>query len=91
MEARNFHSDIKESIEEHFSFLKAFGFSAFEEKQLAYEFHFETKNDAVLIDIWFEATASTPIWMTINGYHVDHLELKNSKFKSLSSCAKRKL
>lgn len=63
MKSNGFYTDIKESIEKHFSFLKAFGFSAFEEKQLAYEFHFEAKNDAVLIDIWFEATTSTPIWM----------------------------
>jgi len=82
MKSKGFYIDIKESIEKHFSFLKAFGFSAFEEKQLAYEFHFETKNDAVLIDIWFEATASTPIWMTVNGYYIDHLEPENSKLKA---------
>lgn len=82
MTTPSFYIDIKQSIEEHFSFLEAFGFTTFEEKQLAYEFHFEAKNDAVLIDIWFEATASTPIWMTINGYYVDHLEPKNLKLKA---------
>jgi len=82
MKLKGFYTDIKESIEKHFSFLKAFGFSAFEEKQSAYEYHFETKNDAVLIDIWFEANSSTPIWMTVNGYYVDHLELENSKLKA---------
>lgn len=81
MKLKGFYTDIKQSIEKHFSFLKAFGFSDFEEKQLAYELHFETKNNVVLIDIWFEATASTPIWMTINGYYVDHLEPENSKLK----------
>lgn len=75
----NFYSDIKESIEKHFSFLKDFGFPKFDEKQLGYEFHFETKNDFVSLNISFEAITSTPIWVTINGYYIDNLELKNQK------------
>jgi len=63
MKSKAFYTDIKESIEKHFSFLKAFGFSSFEEKQLAYEFHLEAKKDDILIDIWFVATTSTPIYM----------------------------
>lgn len=79
MKENNFYSDIKESIEKHFSFLKDFGFPKFDEKQLAYELHFETKNDFVSLDISFEAITSTPIWVTINGYYIDKFELKNQK------------
>ena len=81
MAGNNFYSDIKESIERYFSFLSEFGFSTFEEKQLAYELHFEAKNNHALIDISFEAIPSTPIWAKINGYYIDNLELKNSKIE----------
>lgn len=37
MKSKGFYTDIKESIEKHFSFLEGFGFSVFEEKQLAYD------------------------------------------------------
>ena len=81
MKENNFYSDIRESIEQHFSFLKDFGFPKFDEKQLAYEFHFETKNNFVSLDISFEAITSTPIWATINGYYIENFELKNQKIK----------
>lgn len=81
MKENNFYFDIKESIEKHFVFLKDFGFPKFDEKQLAYELHFETKNDFVSLDIFFEAITSTPIWATINGYYIDNLELKNQKIE----------
>lgn len=81
MTENNFYSDIKESIEKHFSFLKEFGFSKFNEKQLAYELHFQAKNNFVSFDIYFEAIPSTPIWITINGYYLDTLELKNPKIE----------
>ena len=76
------YSDIKESIEKYFEFLIDFGFPKFDEKQLAYELHFETKNNYVVLDIYFEAITSTPIWATLNGYHIDNLELKNQKFEA---------
>ncbi|MCZ4244801.1 hypothetical protein [Pedobacter punctiformis] len=83
MEENIFFTDIKESIEENFSFLQSdFQFSAFVEKQLAYEIHFETENDFVSIDIWFEATTSTPIWAKINEYYIDNLEPKNKKIEN---------
>jgi hypothetical protein len=81
MKENNFYSDIKESLEQHFSFLKDFGFPQFDEKQLAYEFHFETKNNFVSLDISFEAITSTPIWATINGCNIGNLELKNQKIE----------
>lgn len=81
----NFYSDIKESIACHFAFLKELGFSDFEEKQLAYELHFEAKNTFVLLDIYFEANASTPIWVTIDGYYIENLELDNQKVKDYKS------
>lgn len=82
MNKPDMYSDIKESIEKYFEFLKDFGFSEFEEKQLAYELHFETKNSFVVLDIVFEAITSTPIWATINGYYLDYLELKNPKIEA---------
>jgi hypothetical protein len=74
----NLYNDMKESIERHFGFLNDYRFSKFKERQVAYEFHFETKNDFVTLDIWFESIASTPIWVTINGFHLNVLEPKNS-------------
>ncbi|HEX6428286.1 MAG TPA: hypothetical protein VF008_11390 [Niastella sp.] len=85
MEQRTFYSDIKESIEKYFSFLTAYGFSDFEENQVAYECHFETKNNFVSIDIWFEATSSTPIWAKIDRYYIDNLEPENQLLKDYSS------
>lgn len=81
MENPNIYDDLKQGIEIHFSFLKEFGFPDFEERQLAYEWHFETNNDVVKIDIWFEATFSTPVWAKINQYYIDALEPQNSVIK----------
>ena len=85
MEKRNFYSDIKESIEEYFSFLTAYGFPGFEENQVAYECHFETKNKYVSIDISFEAISSTPIWAKIDQYYIDHLEPENQIVKDYTN------
>jgi len=82
MMQNNIHTDIKESIIRNFSFLKSYGFKDFEENQLAYETHFKTENDAVTIDIWFEAIPSTPIWIKINEYYLDNLELENLILKN---------
>jgi len=85
MEETNFYTDIKESVEEIFSFLQSdFQFSAFIERQIAYEMHFETKNDFVSIDIWFEAIVSTPIWIKIDEFYVDNLEPNNSVIQNYS-------
>jgi hypothetical protein len=85
MEKPNFYSDLKESIEQYFGFLTAYGFPGFEENQLAYECHFETKNTDVSIDIWFEAIPSTPIWAKIDQYYIDNLEPDNQIIKDYSS------
>jgi hypothetical protein len=85
MGARTFYSDIKESIEKYFGFLTAYGFPGFEENQVAYECHFETKNNFVSIDIWFEATTSTPIWAKIDQYYIDNLEPENQIVKNYTS------
>jgi hypothetical protein len=85
MEKPNFYSDIKESIEEYFGFLTAYGFPGFEENQVAYECHFETKNKDVSIDIWFEAIPSTPIWAKIDQYYIDNLEPDNPIVKDYSN------
>jgi hypothetical protein len=81
METSNFYSDIKESIEQYFHFLTAYGFPGFEENQVAYECHFKTRNDDVSIDIWFESISSTPIWAKIDQYYIDNLEPDNEIVK----------
>jgi hypothetical protein len=78
MEKINMYDDLKKSIKLHFSFLKEFGFPGFEERQLAHEWHFETDNKLVKIDISFEAIFSTPVWAKINGYNIDELEPQNA-------------
>lgn len=77
MNKANIYTDIKESVIRNLSFLKSYGFKDFEENQLAYELHFVVKNDYVSIDVWFEAIPSTPIWIKINEYYLDNLELEN--------------
>jgi hypothetical protein len=78
MEVNKFYTDITNSVKEIFSFLQSeFHFSEFEHQQLAYEIHLVAKNEFATIDIWFEATPSTPIWAKINDYYIDNLELKN--------------
>ncbi|RKE56061.1 hypothetical protein [Sphingobacterium detergens] len=82
MEETNFYTDIIESIKLIFSFLqKKYGFSDFEERQIAYEMHYEAHKDDIMIDIWFEAIVSTPIWAKINNYYIDNLELENENIK----------
>lgn len=81
MTERNFSADIKESIEKYFAFIKEYGFSDFKYQQISYETHFIAKNNFVTIDIFFEAISSTPIWVTINGYYIDNLEMSNSTIK----------
>lgn len=78
MEETNFYEDIKESVNTIFAFLQSdFDFSNFQENRIAYEMHFEAKNDCVSLNIWFEAILTTPIWITINNYYVTYLEPEN--------------
>lgn len=77
----NLYSDIKESIQNNFIFLKLHGFKDFNENQLAHEIHFRTENDYISIDIWFEAISSSPIWITINGVYIECLDIENTVLK----------
>jgi hypothetical protein len=82
MEERNFYLDIKESIKKYFTFLKYFGFSKFEEEQIAHEVHFKAANPVATIDISFEVIPSTPIWARMNEYFIDNIELQNEEIKA---------
>nr|WP_294784188.1 hypothetical protein [uncultured Flavobacterium sp.] len=88
MKSANIYLDIKENITKHLEMLKTFGFSEFEEEQLAYEMHFKTHNQYVDLDIWFEATFSTPIWVKIGTYNIENLEPENEIFKNCNSALK---
>lgn len=64
------YSDIKHCLFREFDFLKAYGFSDFEEEQIAYEVHFTCANDnGIHIDVYFETISSTAINILINGTH----------------------
>ena len=82
--------DIKESITRNFKFLKAYGFNDFCENQKSYEFHFETKNNDVQIDIWFEAISSSPVWIKINQYYIESIEPENLILKDCSLLREKK-
>lgn len=84
----NIYTDIQEIIRHNFQFLKDYGFSDFEEEQLAFELHFIAKNSFVKIDIWLEAISSSPIWVTVNGLFINHLELENPELKNYSKALK---
>lgn len=76
------YKDIRNGLDKYLGFLKDAGFSDFAEEQIAYEYHFITHNDIVSIDIRFEMILSTPIWVAINGYYIEHLEPANEVFKN---------
>ncbi|GAA4030903.1 hypothetical protein GCM10022409_13920 [Hymenobacter glaciei] len=84
MAATGLLDHVRQSVETRFAFLQSYGFPPFAESQLAYEFHFESRNDAVAIDIWFEAIPCSPIWATINGYHIATLEPDNDLISGYS-------
>ncbi|MEO5910169.1 MAG: hypothetical protein ABIP95_04730 [Pelobium sp.] len=77
----DYYLAIQHSLVNHFGFLNDLGFSDFKAYQLAYEFHFEAKNSKAKIDISFDAISSSPIWIQVNGYYVDHLEPENEEIK----------
>jgi len=72
---------LKNALGKYAGFLKEGGFSDFEEEQVAYEYHFRTQNDYVTIDIYIELISSTPVWVCINGYHIEDLEPENEELK----------
>ncbi|ASZ13311.1 hypothetical protein KTO58_07750 [Chitinophaga pendula] len=74
MASLSLYEDIREMIARHFGFLAAYGFGAFEERQIAYEYHFEASSLQVTIDIWFEFTYETPVWVKLNGYFVQLID-----------------
>lgn len=77
----DFHQTIRKQLDDAFSFLKEHGFSDFSERQLAYEYHYESSNAHATIDIWFEFAPNSPFWATVNGYHIETLELDNPTIK----------
>jgi hypothetical protein len=80
----NLFGHIEAAIDRYFSFLQDRGFGRFQDRQLAYEYHFIASNDRVKIDIWFEATISTPIWVRIDDFYIESLEPENTVFKDLA-------
>lgn len=81
MNQPNIHNDIKESIVQHFAFLKTYSFSDFKTSQLAYELHLECKNAYVTIDMMFEGTLASPVLGHIDGYLIDTLEPENPQLE----------
>ncbi|MVT12136.1 hypothetical protein [Chitinophaga tropicalis] len=81
----NFYDEIRLSVEGNFAFLRRYGFGDFEEQQIAYEVHFLAKNDLITINIWFEMTIETPVWVTVNGYYTSMLEPDNALDKQYTA------
>ncbi|RFM33476.1 hypothetical protein [Chitinophaga silvisoli] len=81
----NLYNNTKAALQKHFGFLKESGFPDFEEEQLAYEYHFRSSNEHVCIDLYFEIILSTPIWIAVNGYFIEHLEPENEVFNTYPS------
>lgn len=81
MDKPDFHQTIRQQLEDAFSFLKAHGFTPFAERALAYEYHYESANAHVVLDIWFEFAPNSPFWATVNGYHIETIELDNPTIK----------
>lgn len=70
----NFFEHFKATLLSEFRFLKNFEFSDFEEKQIAYEYHFFAKSKKnIKIDFQIEMTSSTPIWTSLNGIYIENL------------------
>lgn len=68
------YTDIKHCLLREFDFLKAHGFSAFTEEQVAYEVHFTCAHEnGIHIDIFFETLSSTAINIMINGAHFQEI------------------
>ena len=65
---KNFFEHFKTTIYSEFDFLKNFGFTDFEEEEIAFEYHIITRsNNNIEIDFQIEMISSTPICITING------------------------
>ncbi|WP_293305199.1 hypothetical protein [Pedobacter sp. UBA5917] len=81
----DFFQSIRKQIDDTFSFLKEYGFTDFSEKQLAYEYHYESSNTHSKIDIWFEFAPGSPFWVTVNGYHIETIEPDNPIIRNYHS------
>lgn len=80
---RNFFEHFKTTIYSEFDFLKNYGFSDFEEEEIAYEYHIIAKsNNNIVIDFQTEMISSTPIWITINGIHLEKIFDSHPAFKN---------
>ncbi len=84
---KNLFEHFKKTIYSEFDFLKNFGFTDFEEEEIAYEYHIITRsNNDIVIDFQIEMISSTPIWITINGINLEkifelHAIFENYTFK----------
>ena len=71
---KNLFEHFKTTIYSEFDFLKNFGFTDFEEEEIAYEYHIITRsNNSIVIDFQIEMISSTPIWITINGISLEKI------------------
>jgi len=76
---------FKATIYSEFNFLKNFGFTDFEELEIAHEYHIFTKsNNNITIDFQIEMICSTPIWITINGISLEKIFISNPIFENYS-------
>jgi hypothetical protein len=79
----NLFEHFKTTVHSEFDFLKNFGFTNFEEEQIAYEYHIISKsNNNITIDFQIEMISSTPIWITINGINIEKIFESHSIFKN---------
>jgi len=70
----NILEHFKATVFLEFDFLKNFGFAAFEEVEIAYEYHLIAKSsNDIEIDFHIEIISSSPIWITINGIYLERL------------------
>jgi hypothetical protein len=80
---KNFFEHFKTTIYSEFDFLKNFGFNDFEEEEIAYEYHIVAKSsNNIVIDFQIEMISSTPIWITINGIHLEKIFDSHPIFKN---------
>lgn len=84
MKENNFYADINECIEKYFNFLKKFGFSALEEKTVAFSRQLYTKNN--FVNICFESKGfGTLVSITIDQYGLRILEPDNLILEEISA------
>ena len=79
---KNLFEHFKTTVQSEFDFLKNFGFTDFEEEQIAYEYHIKCKSNNITIGFQIEMISSTPIWITINGINIEKIFESYSFFKN---------